>query len=237
MAAINTRLLDNTAAQDGWRLLRFDASADDALAIGHWIQLAGTEAEAAVALYRFHADECWWATLVPPDHRLAPLRRGATFTIRGIHGTPLPEPDGDTLLLGAGQGIGPILALAEAATEPPRLVCLGDASGLPVRTCPSRFVVPQLPAEVMAGVAPLEAAGVVARVAVPGERPGCYDGDTSELLRAYLAGITETDSVAPTTLIAATPWRTLAAQHEALANRFERLTLLELPAASDARPR
>jgi hypothetical protein len=87
----------------------------------------------------------------------------------------------------------------------------------------------------MAGVTPLEAVGVVARVAVPGERPGCYDGDAVGLLRTYLTGVEHGGDPAPTSLIAATPWRTLAARQEELAARFQHITVLELPAASDAR--
>lgn len=230
-----TQLADNTPAQDGWRLLRFIADPGQPLAPGQWLHLVSSQSEAAVAVYRFHAAEAWWAALVPPDHRLADLQRGATLTIQAVRGEPLPSPDSDTLMLGVGQGIGPILALAEDAFEAPRLVCLGDASGLPVRSCPSRFVIAQLPPEIMAGVAPLESAGIAARVAIPGERPGCYDGDALGLLRTYWEG--NASGSAPRSLIAAAPWRLLAPGQVDLAERFPTRHITELPEASDARPR
>lgn len=237
MAPSETHVAENTPAQDGWRLLRFSADPTDELGPGQWLHLATAQTEAAVAVYRFHQGESWWAALLPPDHRLANLPRRECLSVQAVRGEPLPPPDRDTLMLGAGQGVGPVLALAENAQEAPRLVCLGDVSGLPVRTCPSRFVIPALPAEIMAGVTPLEAAGVAARVAIPGERPGCYDGDAMDLLRHYLEGLEGGADPLPQRFIAAAPWPTLAPWHTELAARFAARYITELPEASDARLR
>lgn len=229
MSGTDTRIADNTPVQDGWRLLRVDAGPEPSLTPGQWLHIATADDEAAVAVYRFHAGEGWWAALIPPNHRLAALRPGTRLSICGVHGSALPQPDGDTVMLGTGQGVGPMLAIAESAPQQPRLVCLGDPEGLPVRTCPSRFVVPHLPGAIMAGVAPLEAVGVAARVAIPGERPGCYDGDTVELLWRYLAGLAEDGGEPPKTLLAAAPWRSLVRWHDEFAARFQTIHLLELP--------
>jgi len=237
MTRNSTRVLDNAPVQDEWRLLRGAATGDKGLAPGHWVHLSGQHAEASVAVYRYHAHEGWWAALLPPEHRFAQLTPGEPLKIEGVRGEPLPPPDGDTLMLGSGQGVGPILALAEGAETAPRLVCLGDASGLPVRTCPSRYVVPQLPANVIAGVVPLEAAGIAARVALPGERPGCYDGAVMDLLAAYLEGVQACSEPPPTALIAAGPWPDLAAMPRRCDWAPQRVAALEIPAASGAPPR
>ncbi len=236
MSTPEARIADNTPAQDGWRLLRVHSSPSHPLEPGQWLELAAGDKAAAVAVYRFHAGEGWWAGLLSPEHRLAELRPGDTVSVAGLHGQPLPRPDSATVMLGVGEGVGPVLARAEEADQPPELVLMGDTSGLPVRLCPSRFVVNDLPGEVMAGVAPLEAAGVVARVAIPGNRPGCYDGDAFELLRHYLASRQIAGHAPPRRLIAAAPWRLLAPWHSALAQRFDAVHCLELP-ASDAHPR
>lgn len=225
----------NTPAQDGWRLLRMSANPQHTLEPGQWLELATDHAAAAIAVYRFHTGEAWWAGLVPPEHRLAGLQAGSRVRIEAIHGNPLPHPDGETVMLGVAEGVGPVLARAEDAEHRPALVLLGDASGLPVRVCPSRFVVPDLPSEVMAGVTPLETVGIAARVAIPGQRPGCYDGDAFELLCHYLTSRKAAGHDAPHRIIAAAPWRLLAPWHTELARHFEAVDCVELP-ATDGHP-
>lgn len=224
-------VIDNAPVHDEWRMIRL-TGAGTAYAVGHWLRLGSSRvATDCVPIYHTHVAEGWLVVLVPPRSRLADLRAGAKLHAEGPRGKPLPATaQSPAILLGAGLGVAPIMALAEAMQPSPRLVLLDATDGLPARLAPSRFLLAGLAPEVMAGVTRLERAGIPSRVAdAGGMRHGTFEGDAVTLLRLHAAALAP-GVLAETMLVALSPWNPLARWQTELDNRFAEVHLSTLPA-------
>lgn len=229
---MRTRVLANTEVRDGWRLIRLDSAGMPAAGPGQWYRL-GLEEDAAggvLPVYLYHPGERWLASLLPADSPIAGLRQGGEIALDGPFGRALPERvEAPALVCGIGAGVAPAMALAERLQPAPRLVVLDGSRGIPGRICPSRFLLAGLPEDAIAGVASLESAGVVARVADPRGRPGCFEGDAVSLLRQYAASM-KAGSQSETPLLALSPWQPLASWQGEMERLFASVTVCGYPA-------
>lgn len=143
----------------------------------------------------------WWPTLrVDTDqgwielycHDHAPtLHHGEIISLPGPHGEPLvPDPARPrVLLLGEGPGIGVMVHLADQLRRTGGylpLVLLATANDFPFQPRPSRFIVPGVPAEMIAAMPLLEDWGIASRLCCPEWLPGCHEGTLVELTEDWL---------------------------------------------------
>ena len=130
-------------------------------------------------------------------HELAQRQVGETLSLIGPIGTPfLPDRSRPrTLLLGGGVGIPPMVFLADALRREPHwqpLVLMGSEVPFPFTARPSAILVPGLPDGVIAAMPLLEDWGVPSRLASLQGYPGCHAGYITELARAWLDSLGET---------------------------------------------
>lgn len=129
---------------------------------------------------------------------LARRQPGETLSLLGPIGVPFqvhperPRP----LLLGGGVGIPPMVFLADrlranAAWQP--FVVMGSEVPFPFQARPSQFLVPGLPEGVIAAMPLLEDWGIPSRLASLQGYPGVFEGYVTDLARAWLHGLTETE--------------------------------------------
>jgi dihydroorotate dehydrogenase electron transfer subunit len=94
------------------------------------------------------------------------------------------------LLIGGGVGIPPIIFLADnirkISSQSSPLVLMGSEIPFPFKVQPSRLVVPGIPDDVIGAVPLLEDWKVASRLASNQSRPGCYEGNVTELAEQYL---------------------------------------------------
>jgi dihydroorotate dehydrogenase electron transfer subunit len=107
---------------------------------------------------------------------------GAPFKLEGYRRRPL--------LIGGGVGIPPMVFLAEhmkkmAATLVP-LALMGSEVPFPFKRRPSRFMIPGIPASVIAAMPLLEDWGLPSRLASLKGFPGCFEGFVTDLARGWL---------------------------------------------------
>jgi dihydroorotate dehydrogenase electron transfer subunit len=99
------------------------------------------------------------------------------------------------LLIGGGVGIPPMVFLADilrevkGAYDP--FVIMGSEVPFPFTSQPSRFVVPGVPADVIAAMPLMEDWGIPSRLASLQGYPGCFEGYVTDLARAWLNVLTE----------------------------------------------
>ena len=125
------------------------------------------------------------------------------------------------LLVGGGVGIPPMIFLAEtliSRTGWRPLVLMGSEIPFPFRARPSTFLVPGLPAEVIAAMPLLEEWGVPSRLASFADFPGCFHGYVTSLAAAWLEQLSATE-LAQVELFACGPTVMLKAAAE-VARRF-----------------
>ncbi|WP_440996450.1 hypothetical protein [Arhodomonas sp. SL1] len=210
-----------------------------------WLRLSGCESRAAPGSFRMvhfkgwrfclpldHASpaEGWVGGLLPPAALPAELGPGSPVRVDASAGQELPRRFSSApVILGEDAGLGPALALAPQCEPAPRLVILGSWGQPPARLCPSQFLVPGLPAEAIAGVAPLEAAHIAARVASRSGAPGCHEGEALELLERYLMALPE-EARRDIPLLVCVPEDRLRHQLAGLRRTVASVTLAEYPA-------
>ena len=139
---------------------------------------------------------------------------GQPFKLKGYRSRPL--------LIGGGVGIPPMLFLAEhmralgSATR--ALVLMGSEVPFPFRARPSTFMVPGVPADVIAAMPLLEDWHIASRLASLAGFPGCYAGYVTDLARQWIttSGVPRDDievfACGPTPMLRAVA--TLAAEFE-----------------------
>lgn len=228
---MRTRVLANAEVRDGWRLIRLDAAGLPAAAAGQWYRLGGDEQPpgSVLPVYLSHPADGWIACLLPAQDPVAALTAGGEITLDGPFGHALPErTEAPAIVCGIGAGVAPALALAERLEPTPRLLVLDGSNGIPGRLCPSRFLLAGLPEDAIAGVASLETAGVMARVADPRGRPGCFEGDAVTLLRRYAASM-DAGHRLKTPLLALSPWQPLAPWQGEMERLFASVTVCGYP--------
>ncbi|MCA1805061.1 MAG: dihydroorotate dehydrogenase electron transfer subunit [Xanthomonadaceae bacterium] len=129
---------------------------------------------------------------------LARRQPGETLSLLGPIGVPFqvhperPRP----LLLGGGVGIPPMVFLADSlrgngAWQP--FVVMGSEVPFPFQARPSQFLVPGLPEGVIAAMPLLEDWGIPSRLASLQGYPGVFEGYVTDLARAWLQGLTESE--------------------------------------------
>ncbi len=154
---------------------------------------------------------------------LARRRSGDIVSSIGPIGNPFqlhaerPRP----LLIGGGVGMPPMIFLAEAlrreaAYRP--LVILGSEVPFPFSARPSQFLVPGLPAEVIAAMPLLDDWGIPSRLASLQGYAGCFQGYVTDLARIWLQAL-DASTLAEVEVFACGPHPMLAAV-AALAREF-----------------
>jgi len=227
-----TRLsvIENTRVQEDWRLLRLRPHERiPPLHPGQWLRARAGGRPCVLPVHRHHEREGWIAVLLPPAAWCEALAPDDALSLEAVEGHPVDADnnEGNLIILGGDAGIGPAMALATRSPRP--RVALFDANlGLPARIVPSRFMIPGIPPEAMAGLKPLEEAGVASRIAVPDGRPGCFEGNAVEMLRHYASTLSE-ETRQGITLVTLMPWRRLARWHDDLTRVFRRVDLIEFP--------
>jgi hypothetical protein len=108
----------------------------------------------------------------------------AGITAVAVAGEALP-PEPGWLAVADAAGLAPLL-FAAAGEPPPGLALLG-LEDPPFTPRPSRFLVPELPAHLIAAAPLLEDRGIASRLALP-DHPAAWDGSLAELVAAALAG-------------------------------------------------
>ncbi|MGH8488621.1 MAG: dihydroorotate dehydrogenase electron transfer subunit [Gammaproteobacteria bacterium] len=131
----------------------------------------------------------------PGTELLAKKRPGDVLNLVGPIGVPFklsgyrPRP----LLIGGGIGIPPMIFLSEhmkgqgARLKP--LVLMGSEVPFPFRPRPSQFLVPGIPAEVIAAMPLMEDWGFPSRLASLKSLPGCFEGYVTDLARYWLEAL------------------------------------------------
>lgn len=224
-------LIGNTRVQDDWRLLRMRPEAPvPPLRPGQWLRALAGGRPCVLPVHAHHLEEGWIAALLPPAEWCEALRPGDGLTLQAVEGHPVDpgHSEGELIIVGGDAGIGPAMTLASLPPRP-RLALFDGASGVPARIVPSRFMIPGIAPEAMAGLKPLEEAGVPSRIAVDKGRPGCFEGDAVEMLRHYASTLTP-ETRQRLTLVTLMPWRRVARWHDELARLFRRVDLIEFPA-------
>ncbi|MCS4505567.1 hypothetical protein NYO91_15885 [Arhodomonas aquaeolei] len=213
----------------GWWWLRLTGIPPDGAAPGRYCRITHDGRPAVLPLSHASAEEDWIGGLLPPGAFATPPAAGTRVTADPPEGdalaTSYPDPP---VIVAEGIGAGPALALAERCGPAPRLVLIGCWQSPPARLCPSRFLTAGLPPEAIAGIAPLEDAGIPARVASRAGEPGCFEGEVMEMLQHYLAGLTPEEARA-VPLAACLPAGALATEVDGLRGVLAGVELARLP--------
>ena len=185
-----SRIVGSSRLPDGGHLLQIHHDAAGEVRPGHWFRLRLGDRDVALAVLDASCHEGWLGFRVPKAAEPPPAY-GTTCDLDGPFGDTLtPASAGrDMVLVTDAQGLSAALFAATAGAEndtAPRLVLAELRATPPVRLRPSRFMLPGLPPGTIAGVSPLEDAGIPSRVAHPDGLPGCHDGNMAELLRHWI---------------------------------------------------
>lgn len=183
-----------SATPDDGRLLQISDPRAHRIAPGQWFALTLDGRRLCLPVLDASTAESWLAFQLPPhavSERVQRLRYGDAVKLDGPHGQCLtPAPVNRRLvLLTDTVGTAAALFAARAGDDysvTPDLVLAEFNGPPPVRLRPSRFMVSGMPAGTIAGLAPLEDAGIASRAAQRDGLPGCYDGDLTGLLEHWL---------------------------------------------------
>lgn len=127
---------------------------------------------------------------------LAEKAPGDRLSLLGPIGNPFrtdperPHP----LLIGGGVGMPPMIFLADLLRRDngfKPFVMLGSEVPFPFQPRPSRFLVPEVPAEVIAAMPLLDDWGVPSRLASQQGIPGCFDGYVTDLARIWIGKLSD----------------------------------------------
>jgi len=148
-----------------------------------------------LSIMRVDADAGWveflYKIVGSGTRALSKRRAGDSLSMIGPVGVPFtPDPRHPrTLLLGGGVGIPPMVFLAERLRTDPQwkpLVLMGSEVPFPFRARPSRFIVPGVPADVIAAMPLLDDWDIPSRLASLQGYPGCFEGYITALARHWL---------------------------------------------------
>lgn len=153
------------------------------LAAGEQLSVEGV----VLPLMRCHRTQQWGEVLSAAP---LPWEQGSTLHCEVV-GEPfqLPSAPITALLLAEGLGLAPITFLADTLRKERRhslLVLLGFNNEIPFRPAPSRIMVGNLPAGVIATMPLFEDWQLPCRIAHADEPPGCFGGDVITLARHWL---------------------------------------------------
>jgi len=199
-------LVGNSETPDRGRLLQVACNRTEAVLPGHCFRLSfpGTGISLTLPVLDSSDAEGWLAFHVPPpagqetDQEtgqqvgLAAMVYGAACDLDGPLGEALKPASGarQLVVLTDAGGLPAVLFAARLGAEGRfglKLVLAELGAPAMVRLRPSRFMLPGMTPATIAGLAPLEDAGIVSRVADPaGELPGTHDGDMPSMLEAWL---------------------------------------------------
>ncbi len=125
--------------------------------------------------------------------------KGDCLSIMGPIGSSfIPHADRPrTLLIGGGVGIPPLIFLSEylkgnAETLWSPLVLMGSELPFPFDTRPSTIMIPGMPDGVIACMPIMDEWGIPSRLASCSEFPGCHQGYVTDLARAWLDTLADT---------------------------------------------
>jgi dihydroorotate dehydrogenase electron transfer subunit len=124
-------------------------------------------------------------------HALAMRKPGESISMIGPIGTPFTADRARprTLLMGGGVGIPPMVFLADRLRTDRHwqpFVLMGSEVPFPFSPRPSHFMVPGMPADVIAAMPLLDDWGVASRLASLQGYPGCFEGYITDLARHWL---------------------------------------------------
>lgn len=156
-------------------------------------------------------------------HLLAEKRPGDRISVLGPIGEPF-RPNADrpnTLLIGGGVGIPPMVFLARTLRDGPwnPLAILGSEIPFPFELKPSAIPTPWLDDEIMSAMPLLEDWGVTSRLTSLSDFAGCYRGFVTDLADRWLQNI-GSDELSRTEIFACGPTPMLKAV-AALAERYD----------------
>jgi dihydroorotate dehydrogenase electron transfer subunit len=128
---------------------------------------------------------------------LAQRKVGETISLLGPIGnrfeSHMDKPR--ALLIGGGVGIPPMVFLADTLREVQGaydpFVIMGSEVPFPFKSVPSKFMVPGVPADVIAAMPLMEEWGIPSRLASLQGYPGVFEGYVTDLARAWLDALTE----------------------------------------------
>ncbi|MGA7801505.1 MAG: dihydroorotate dehydrogenase electron transfer subunit [Gammaproteobacteria bacterium] len=155
-----------------------------------------------LSIMRAHSKEGWVEFLYKAVGRgtrlLAARRIGERISLMGPIGEPFRPAPGHTrpLLIGGGVGIPPMVFLADAMRRDANLrplVLMGSEVPFPFTAVPSRFLVPGLPPQAIAAMPLLEDWGIPSRLASLQGYPGCFEGYITDLARAWLDDLDDSE--------------------------------------------
>lgn len=148
-----------------------------------------------LSIMRTHANKGWVEFLykaVGQGTRLLARRGiGESINLMGPIGEPFRPTPGQTrpLLIGGGVGIPPMVFLADTLrgdTNLQPLVLMGSEAPFPFTGRPSRLRVTGVPAQASAAMPLLEDWGIPSRLASLQGHPDCFNGYVTDLARAWL---------------------------------------------------
>jgi dihydroorotate dehydrogenase electron transfer subunit len=129
---------------------------------------------------------------------LAQAKPGAVLSCLGPigQGFRIHPTRPNSLLIGGGVGIPPLIFLAETLSERPErgartLMLMGSEVPFPFRERPSTLLLPGMPAGTIACHPLLESWGVASRLASGRDFPGCFSGFVTDLAEVWLAAQTQ----------------------------------------------
>ena len=156
-------------------------------------------------------------------HLLAEKKPGDRISVLGPIGEPFqPSPERpNTLLIGGGVGIPPMVFLAEALRDGPYkpLAILGSEIPFPFELAKSAIETPWLEEDIVSAMPLLEEWGVPSRLTSLSEFAGCFRGFVTDLAERYLQNISD-DERAKTEIFTCGPTPMLKAV-AALAGRYD----------------
>ncbi len=178
-------LLNCTSLPGNYQLLRLHLpQLSQTIAAGQQLRI---ESE-YLPVMRGHPGQQWVELLSTSSHPWIAPQAALYCEVVGEPFQP-PHAAASVLLIGEELGLAPITFLAETLKKERRhslLVLLGFSGELPFRPAPSRIMVKELPAGVIATMPLLEDWLVAGRIAHADEPPGCFGGDVLTLARHWL---------------------------------------------------
>lgn len=120
------------------------------------------------------------------------LQTKKQVTISSLQGEvlSLPNKNQHCLLIAEDEGLSAaIFYLKKYRTQFHGLVLVGSSQLFPFAPCPSKLVIPSLPANVIASIPLLEDWGIPSRLASVNENPGVYEGNVEDLANIWLLHI------------------------------------------------
>lgn len=191
-----SRITGNSAMPDGGRLLQVAFPEANLASPGHWFHLGLAGKTLSLPVLDASIQEGWLAFHVPPVASttvgVQNFAYGTPCALDGPHGQAVgAAPAGRRLvLLADAAGLPAVLFAARlTAAEALKLdLAMVEITGVPpVRLRPSRFMLGGMPPSTIAGLGPLEDAGIPSRIAHPEGSPGCHDDDLASLVKIWLS--------------------------------------------------